>query len=125
VFFERDEFEAVVVYLPPYLQDLARFGYLAGWRKGEITSITWADVDYRGGAIRVRPEASETGRGRLIGLERELWELIERRWVARHIGDRLIPWVFHRNGVRIGNFRKAYSHATKDSGVVTLQKRRT
>jgi hypothetical protein len=29
-FFERDEFEAVVVHLPPYLQDFARFGYLTG-----------------------------------------------------------------------------------------------
>jgi integrase len=116
-FFRRGEFEAVVVHLPPYLQDLARFGYLTGRRKGEITSLTWADVDYRGRAIRLRPEASKTGRGRLLGLEGELWELIERRWAARHMGDRLIPWMFHRNGVRIGNFRKARGSACKQAGM--------
>jgi integrase len=116
-FFERDEFEALVVHLPPYLQDLARFGYLTGWRKGEITSLTWADVDYRGRVIRLRPEASKSGQGRLLGLEGELWQLIERRWAARHMGERLIPWMFHRNGVRIGNFRKAWGSACKRAGM--------
>ena len=116
-FFERDEFEAVVVHLPPYLQDFARFGYLTGWRKGEIISLTWADVDYRGRAIRLRPEASKTGRGRLLGLEGQVWELIERRWAARHMGDRLIPWMFHRNGVGISNFCKAWGLACKRAGL--------
>jgi integrase len=44
-FFERPGFEAVVAGLPEYLQDLARFGHLTGWRKGEMASLTWADVD--------------------------------------------------------------------------------
>lgn len=62
-FFERDEFEAVVAYLPVYLWDFARFGYLTGWRKGEIASLTWADVDRSGRTLRLRPEASKTGQG--------------------------------------------------------------
>jgi integrase len=27
------------------VQDFARFAYLSGWRKGEVASLTWADVD--------------------------------------------------------------------------------
>ncbi|MGH7374911.1 MAG: hypothetical protein ACREJY_11860, partial [Candidatus Rokuibacteriota bacterium] len=58
-FFERADFEAVVSALPSYLRDFARFGYLTGWRKQEISSLTWTDVDRDGGAIRLRPEHSK------------------------------------------------------------------
>src|SRR2546425_6102561 len=33
-------------------------------RKGEIISLTWADVDRDAGSIRLRPEASKNGKGR-------------------------------------------------------------
>ena len=35
-FFENDEFLRVVTHLPDYLQDLVRFGYYSGWRKGRL-----------------------------------------------------------------------------------------
>ncbi|MBI3329789.1 MAG: site-specific integrase [Nitrospinae bacterium] len=116
-FFEREEFEAVVVRLPVYLQDVARFAYLTGWRKGEIASLTWADVDRSGRAIRLRPEASKSGHGRLLGLEGDLLDVIERCWAARTVGDRLVPWVFHRNGARIGHFPEAWVSACKRAGL--------
>ena len=58
--------------MPAYLQDFSRFAYLTGWRKGEVTSLTWADVDRDGGAIRLRPEISKNGRGRVVVLEGDL-----------------------------------------------------
>ncbi len=120
-FFERGEFEAVLEHLPPYLQDLARFGYLTGWRRGEIASLTWADVDRDGRVIRLRPEASKTEEGRLLALEGDLWDIIERRWVARQVptpaGVRLVEWVFHRDGTQIGDFRKAWTSACEQAGV--------
>src|SRR5512137_3152127 len=61
-FFERPDLEAVVAALPDYLQDFTRFAYLTGWRKGEIISLKWTDVDQDAGAIRLRPEAAKTGR---------------------------------------------------------------
>lgn len=45
-FFERADFDAVVSALPDYLKDFARFGYLSGWRKGEISSLKWARCGY-------------------------------------------------------------------------------
>jgi integrase len=44
-FFERGDFETLCGYLPEHLRDFARFAYLSGWRKGEVASLTWADVD--------------------------------------------------------------------------------
>ena len=62
-FFERGDFEKLIAALPEDLRDPARFGFLAGWRRGEITSLRWADVDREGGVIRLRAEATKNGRG--------------------------------------------------------------
>jgi len=35
-FFETADFDAVFAKLPEYLRDLARFGFVTGWRKGSI-----------------------------------------------------------------------------------------
>src|SRR5262249_3668049 len=71
-FFERADLEAVVAVLPDDLRDFTRFAYLTGWRKGEIISLKWTDVHREAGAIRLRPEAAKTGRGRTVMLEGDL-----------------------------------------------------
>jgi integrase len=71
-FLERPDLEAVVTTLPAHLQDLTRFAYLTGWRKGEIISLKWTDVDRDAGAILLRPETAKTGRGRSVMLEGDL-----------------------------------------------------
>jgi integrase len=54
-FFERADFEAVVKLLPEDLQDFTRFGFLTGWRSGEIKSLAWSE-------IRPGDKAAETTR---------------------------------------------------------------
>ena len=120
-FFERLDLETVVTALPAYLRDFTRFAYLTGWRKGEITSLKWTDVDRDAGAIRLRPEAAKTGRGRTVMLEGDLAELIDRRWEARLFEKngnvRIAAVVFHRDGEPVGDFRKAWATACKAAGV--------
>lgn len=121
-FFERPEFEALVAALSDYLKDFTRFAYLTGWRKGEIISLRWADVDRDGGAIRLRPEASKNGRGRTVVVDGELDALIERRWKARLIERNGKPHVtdlvFHRDGEPVGDFRKAWVTACFEAELV-------
>ncbi len=112
-FFEAEEFEAVIAHLPHYLKDFVHFGYLSGWRKGEIASLTWDDVDHEARIIRLRPEKSKTGEGRVLALSGELWEVIERRLQDR--GS--VLWVFHRKGIPIGDIRKAWKTACRKGGV--------
>jgi integrase len=115
-FFERGELDQVVAALPEYLQDLVRVAYVTAWRRGELVSLRWSDVDRDGGVIRLRPEHSKNGRGRTVAIEGDLRAIIERRWQARQLKGtdgtvRVAELVFHRDGHLLGDFRKAWAAA--------------
>jgi integrase len=102
-FFEREEFERVVAYLPDPHADIARFGYATGWRLSEILGLQWSDVNREQGVVTI--QHTKNGHGRILPLVGERAEIIERRWTARGVGDHLSEWVFHRNGRRITRTR--------------------
>ncbi len=112
-FLEPADFERVAYLLPADLEDFARFGYLSGWRKGEVARLTWPDVDRTNGRIVLRRELSKNAEPRVLPLVGELATLIERRWIAREYealgGTALAPFVFHRDGLPVGDFRKAWA----------------
>ena len=110
-FFEQDEFDRVIERLPDYLQDFTRFAYLSGWRRGEIAKLQWSDVDRRARVVRLRPDASKTQDGRVLVLHGELWDVIERRRKVRES----VPWVFHRKGFQVGDFKKAWRTACRSA----------
>ena len=118
-FFERPDLEAVIAALPDDLRDFTRFAYLTGWRKGEIISLKWSDVDRDAGAIRLRPEAAKTGRGRTVMLEGDLAELIDRRsrLFEKDGNVRVTQLVFHRDGKSVGDFKKSWATACRAAGV--------
>src|SRR5262245_5383300 len=122
-FLERADLEVLVVALPDYLQDFTRFAYLTAWRRGELVSLRWSDVDRAGGVIRLRPEHSKNGRGRTVAIEGDLGAIIERRLEARVIPgkngepDRVAELVFHRDGKAIRDFRGAWATACIKAGL--------
>jgi integrase len=117
-FFADYEFRAVVENLPDYMKDFARFGYLTGWRRGEIASLRWEDVD--GDVIRLRGENAKNGEGRSITLDGDLAEVIERRKDARQVetdsGVMLANLVFHNDGQPVVDFRKSWATACRMAG---------
>ena len=52
-FFEADEFERMQPNLPDWLSDFALYGYITGWRKGEVGGLGWPDVDSAGLEVRL------------------------------------------------------------------------
>lgn len=112
-FFADAEFHAVREKLPEYLRDFVQFGYLTGWRKGEIASLRWSDLE--GDLVRLRGENSKNGEGRTVTLSGDLADLIERRKVQRKVvkksGIVLSEYVFHLKGEPVGDFRKAWATA--------------
>jgi len=105
-FLEPAPFATLRAALPAWLADAAAFAYLTGWRKGEIATLTWADVTLRvdGGTIRLRAAYSKNKKGRLVPLTGEILALLQHRRALRRLD---CPLVFHRGaGEPLGNFRK-------------------
>src|SRR5436309_14271306 len=85
-------------------------------------SLRWSDVDRDGGVVRLRPEHSKNGGGRTVAIEGDLGTILERRWQARQLKDedgtvRVAELVFHRKGVPVGDFRKAWASACVEAGL--------
>ncbi len=127
-FYERSEFEAIVRHLPEDLQDFACWGYYTGWRKGEISSLRWRELNMEDRQLRLRGQFSKNGEQRTVPLMGELWEIILRRWQARRYkganGETVLsPFVFFRKkgrgvpkgGVPITEFRKTWKAACKEA----------
>ena len=121
-FFEAGELDRVVAALPAYLKDVVRFASLSGWRRGEIATLTWADVDREAHVIRLRAEHSKNGSGRVLAMDGVLAEILQRRWKDRTVTRKdgvvhAADHVFHRDGIPVGDFRKAWTSACETAGV--------
>jgi integrase len=83
----------VLPHLSEVLQDVVRFAYLTGWRRGQIVRLAWKDLQH--GVIRLSGTTVKHKDVQVLSLPGELAEIIERRSHARHPET---PWVFHRDG---------------------------
>lgn len=122
-FFEQAQYRDVLCRLPEYLQPLITFLYLTGWRKGEALSLQWRQVDFEVGTIRLEPGTTKNDEGRvfpfkdfpaLAGVLQAQWEQTQE--VTRRTG-RIVPWVFHREGQAIKEFRAKWKAACRAAGV--------
>ena len=122
-FFEPDQFQAVLGHLPSYLKPLAEFAYLTGWRKQEILTLQWRQVDFQAQTVRLEPGTTKNDDGRtfpfstypqlkalLLG-QREHTKALERALGA------IIPTVFHSDGKAIKSYNVAWRTACRKAGV--------
>ncbi len=114
-FVEPGTFETIAEHLPDPINEVARFAYITGWRKSEVLTLRWSDVDLEHRRIRLRRENSKNEEPRVIVLTDDLLALVQRRWAARQYqaraGVALSSWVFHRRGARIVEFRRTWGAA--------------
>jgi integrase len=102
---------------------LPRFAYLTGWRKGEVQGLTWRQVDLRAGVVRLEPGTTKNGEGRSFPFSDfpQLSELLhqQRESTSRfeRATGRIVPRVFHRQGLPVRSFRKAWANACAAAGV--------
>jgi integrase len=94
-FFEHTEYLAVRGYLPAPYQDVLDFAYYSGWRRREITELTWAEIGLAGSVIRFYPSRSKTRTGRVLPITAPLASVLASRQARRRDGE---PLVFHRDG---------------------------
>jgi integrase len=100
------------------------FAYYTGWRKQEILSLKWNQIDLNARTVRLDPGTTKNGAGRIVVLDGELLETIQSQWERRKVAEipgqsptLLCPHVFHRGGNPIRDFRKAWANARKATGL--------
>ncbi len=120
-FFEAADFHRVCTLLPEHLRPVATFMYLTGWRKQEVLGLTWGRIDFSAGLARLEPGTTKNNEGRtfpfaaLPPLEDLLRkQRLETLALERRTGQP-IPWVFHRRGMPIKSFRRAWETACKNA----------
>lgn len=98
----RDEFNKLIsVIKEPWLREAVVFATLTGLRRGEITNLTWNDVDLERRVIVVQSSntfRTKNGRRRVVPLNQTV-EFILKSRQAQGIGD----YVFSLNGRKIND----------------------
>lgn len=115
-FFEDGELTTVLGALPTEVRPAVEFAYLTGWRRAEVLGLTWRQVDFAGGTIRLEPGTTKNDEGRtfpftifpaLVDLLNRQHTYTEAVLKAR---NEIIPYVFHRDGTPIRDFRRVWAH---------------
>jgi integrase len=113
-FFTEQEFETLYATLPSYLQDVALFGYLTGWRKSEILSLPWTAMDWQ--TMTLRLPTSKNGEQRVFPIvDTRLEALLRKR---QEIAQGAL--IFHREGKPVGDCKRSWNTANKRVGMKKL-----
>jgi integrase len=123
-FFEYAEFVAVRAACPAYFKPVVTFAYYTGWRKEEILSLPWSQVDLQAEEIRLNAGTTKNAEGRVIFLDGELLETLTAQWERRKVAQipgqsptLLCSFVFHNNGRPIGDIRDVWHNACIAAGL--------
>ncbi|MEW6775621.1 MAG: site-specific integrase [Bdellovibrionota bacterium] len=122
-FFEENEFKALLSHLPEELHGAMEFAYLTGWRRQEVFSLEWRRVDFKAGVVRLEPGSTKNREGRVFpfGVLPPLQKVLEKqekytRQVEIKLG-KVIPQVFHREGIPIMEFRDPWEEACTKANI--------
>ncbi len=121
-FLEPEHLQEVLSFLSPELRPVVQFAYLTGWRvPSEVLPLEWSRVDFGAGEVWLDPGTTKNREGRVFPMNEDLRALL---LTARRLTDTLqrergkvIPWVFHRQGVPIRSLSKAWRSACADAGL--------
>lgn len=113
-YLEDFEYEALREALPSYLKGFLTFGYLTGWRKEEVAGLTWARVDLKERTVSLTASQTKNKEARYMYMEDELLSVMFEQWGSQEDG---CPYVFHREGQRIKDFRGAWNDACREAGI--------
>ena len=86
-----------------------------------MLGVTWQQVDFRAGTVRLEPGTTKNGEGRTFPFApgSRLAELLGEQWertqAFQRERGRIVERVFHRAGEAVGSFRKAWRRRAGDA----------
>ena len=124
-FFEPAQFEAVLKNLPVRLQPVAKFAYITGWRKSEVLTLQWRQVDFNAKNVRLEAGTTKNREARQFPFISDLESLLSDRRANNDTLKRkgvITPWVFcypqgWRAGKPLQDFKRAWKTACTKAGV--------
>ncbi|MBP7529805.1 MAG: site-specific integrase [Syntrophorhabdaceae bacterium] len=111
-FYSYEEYIAILDKLPGYMKGPFVMAYFTGMRKEEILSLTWDRVNLFDRTIRLDAGTTKNDESRVLYLTGELLETVRERHKDAHG-----PYVFHRDGQKIKDFRFVWAKAFKDAKI--------
>ena len=80
-FFEPEEFQRIKRQLPVYMQGVAAFAFVTGWRTpSEILPLEWRQVDMLAGEVRLDAGTTKNGDGRVFPFTAALRQVLDDQW---------------------------------------------
>lgn len=100
---------------------MVTFAYINGWRiRSEVQALQWRQVDFEVGRVRLDPGTTKNKQGRVFPFTDTLRAALEAQLQATLRVERsqgkVVPWVFHRGGVTIRQFRRSWISACRKAG---------
>jgi integrase len=113
-FFEDSDYEAILKELPEYIKGMVQFAYWTGWREAQIRNITWKMVKIKDRLITAPGRITKNSKPHTIYMNDPLLGIIKDQRSQRNLG---CPYVFHRNGQQIKDFRSVWNTACRETGL--------
>lgn len=121
-FFEPGELVTLCGHLPEHLRPLVELAYYCGWRKAELTSLTWGQIDMNAYVARLETTDTKSRKAREFHFAKSpaicalFQDQLKRKKDIERKKSILIPYVFFRgDGRPVGDFRKSWGTACKEA----------
>lgn len=119
-FLEQKEYERLLAELPERTRPALIIGYHVGMRRGEVIELKWHHVNLEHRQIRLFDADVKNSCGRTIPIYGPMVECLT---ILKKEHDEKyphVPWVLHRNGKKILEFRAGWKEASAKAGLPGL-----
>lgn len=119
-FLEADQITAICAALPDEVRPVVKFAFATGWRtRSEVLPLEWRNVDWAGRCVRLDAHTTKNGEARSFPFTADLETILKDQltiYEKLKKAGRVVPFVFHRDGEQIKEFRTAWKNACKAAG---------
>lgn len=120
-FFDHDEFLSLRGALPDFLKPVVTIAYYTGFRRQEILTLRWDQVDMERGRIVLEAGTTKNNEGRVVYMTADLLRVLSAWKRIRDMRFHNFPLVCFRveggKAVSVGDFRRVWARALEKIGL--------